>query len=67
MPIDRPLRTWTELPEAERDRLLAEYQRVLDGEPPTCSFDSKLERMQRWLAEHGVTISEAEIRGRPRS
>ena len=67
MPIEQPPRPWSELPEVERDRLLAEYQRALDAEPPTCSFDTKLERMQRWLADHGVSISEAEIRGKPRT
>lgn len=67
MPVERGLRAWSALSEVERDRLLAEYQSVLDAEPPTCSFDTKLERMQRWLAERGISLSEAEIRGKARS
>ncbi|MFN3867633.1 MAG: hypothetical protein ACK4MF_01050 [Hyphomicrobiaceae bacterium] len=67
MTMQRHLRAWSDLSAAERDRLLAEYQRVLDAEPPTCSFDTKLERMQRWLEQQGVSLSEAEIRGKARS
>lgn len=58
------LTPWSALSEAEQTRLLAAYQGVLDCESPTCSFATKLERMQRWLAERGVSISEAEIRGK---
>ena len=60
------LRPWTSLTEDERSALLSAYQPVLDREAPTCSFDAKLARMQAWLAERGVSISEAEIRGKAR-
>ena len=56
-------RPWSSLTEDERSALLADYQRVLDTQPLTCSFDAKLARMQAFLAERGVSISEAEIRG----
>lgn len=55
-------RRWSSLSEAERSELLIAYQPVADCEELTCSFDVKLKRMQTWLAGHGVTISEAEIR-----
>lgn len=42
--------------------LLADYQSVLDCEAGTCNFATKLARMQRWLAERGISITEAEIR-----
>ena len=58
------LRPWT-LSEEERIRLQTEYQPVLDCESGNCSFETRLARMQRWLAERGVSITEAEIR-RPR-
>lgn len=58
------MRSWSSLPEVERDALLAAYQPVLACHDNTCSFATKLERMQAWLAGHGVTISEDEIRGR---
>jgi len=64
MDEDRKLRAWSDLSEAERAHLLSAYQQVLVRDVPTCSFDLKLERMQRWLADHGVSISEEEIRGR---
>ncbi len=57
------LRAWSDLSEAERARLLADYQQILDREAPTCEFGAKLARMQHWLAERGVSITEAEIRG----
>ncbi len=60
------LRRWSSLGDDERERLLAAYQRLADNDPPTCDFAVKLERMQRWLALHGVSISEDEIRGKPR-
>ncbi len=66
IPPLQELRPWTSLTEDERSALLAAYQPVLDHEAPTCSFDAKLARMQTWLAERGVSISEAEIRGKAR-
>lgn len=59
-----PLRAWSGLSEAERNRLLADYQLAMDREAPTCEFGVKLARMQRWLADRGVSITEAEIRGK---
>lgn len=56
------LRSWSSLLEDERTALLLAYQPVANCNELTCSFDRKLSRMQAWLAEHGVTISEAEIR-----
>lgn len=64
MPANVANRSWSALTEAERDALIAAYQPVLDGQSGTCSFASKLAHMQLWLAGHGVTISEDEIRGR---
>ena len=58
------LKAWSDLSEQERAWLLEEYQRALALDAPTCSFDLKVERMQHWLAQHGVAISEAEIRGK---
>lgn len=66
MAADMPTRPWSSLGEEERARLLADYQEALGRDGPTCNFDLKLERMQRWLAARGVSISEVEIRGRPR-
>jgi hypothetical protein len=60
------MRRWSDLDAAERERLLAAYRRVVDAEGPTCDFAIKLERMQRWLARHGVSITEEEIRGKRR-
>jgi len=50
---------WSPLSDTERTELLMAYQPVADCEKLTCSFDKKLKRMQPWLAERGVTISEA--------
>lgn len=61
-PSPSPLRPWSSLGDDERARLLAEYQPVLDGQALTCSFETKLARMQAWLAERGVSITETEIR-----
>ncbi len=60
----KPIRAWSGLTEGERAGLLADYQRAMDREAPTCEFGEKLARMQRWLAERGVSITEDEIRGR---
>jgi hypothetical protein len=59
------LTPWSALSEDEQTRLQSAYQEVLDCESGTCSFEIKLDRMQRWLAERGVSITEGEIR-RPR-
>lgn len=56
------LRAWSTLTDGERSLLLAAYQPVLDCQGPTCSFEVKLIRMQAWLAERGISITEAEIR-----
>lgn len=64
MSAGMPLRPWSSLADAERESLLARYQKVMDCEGPTCSFALKIERMQRWLVEHGVSITEDEIRGK---
>lgn len=56
------LRPWSTLSEDERTRLMIDYQPVLDCMDGTCSFATKLERMQAWLAERGVSITEDEIR-----
>jgi hypothetical protein len=61
------LRPWSSLSQGERTKLLIEYQPVLDGMERTCSFSTKLERMQRWLAGRGVSITEDEIRGSHRA
>lgn len=58
------LRRWSALSDDERTKLLIEYQPVLDGMERTCSFSTKLERMQRWLASRGISITEDEIRGK---
>mgnify|MGYP005852471079 CR=1 FL=1 len=56
-------RRWSDLPEADRVRLLADYQPILDTAPPTCSFDTKLERFRAFLSASGVSIDEHEVRG----
>ena len=61
--VQRPLRAWPDLTGAERDALLRAYQVELDRAPRTCSFDEKLARMQAWLGDRGVAITEADIRG----
>lgn len=56
MPESR-LRSWEALSPDEQLRLREEYGRYLDDLPPTCSLETKIERFQRWLAEHGVSYS----------
>ena len=64
---DNPaLRPWSSLSEDERTRLMSDYQPVLDTQSLTCSFETKLARMQEFLAARGVSISEEEIRRPPR-
>lgn len=48
------LRDWGELDESERTRLLVEHGRWLDGLPPTCSLESKVQRLRLWLAQRGI-------------
>ncbi|MBN2886615.1 MAG: hypothetical protein JXM75_07925 [Chromatiaceae bacterium] len=47
-------RLWSDLSENERTALLIEHGRDLDALPPTCSLDTKRERLRRWLLERGV-------------
>lgn len=61
----RRLKPWSALSQDERIRLQADYQSVLDCETGTCSFAMKLSRMQQWLAERGISITEDEIRRPP--
>jgi hypothetical protein len=60
------LRPWSALAEDERDRLLAGYQDAMARETATCSLELKLQRMQAWLAQRGVSITEEDIRPRRR-
>jgi hypothetical protein len=48
------LRDWGEFDESERTRLLVEHGRWLDGLPPTCSLESKVQRLRLWLAQRGI-------------
>lgn len=57
------LRAWSSLSDDEQTQLLKDYQPVLDCMDGTCNFATKLERMQRWLAERGISITEEKIRG----
>ena len=63
-PFPFTLRPWSTLTDAQRAELLAAYQPVLDSEALTCSFEIKLFRMQQWLADRGISITEAETRNR---
>lgn len=56
------LRPWSSLGEDEQIALMIAYQPELDAQQPTCDFATKLVRMQRWLAERSIAISEADMR-----
>ena len=47
-------RPWSSLPAAEQLELRETYGHYLDGLPPTCDLDTKVERFERWLRERGV-------------
>jgi hypothetical protein len=50
----QPLRDWHALQEAEQTELRIAFGRWLDGLPPTCSLETKVERFRQWLAERGI-------------
>lgn len=56
------MRAWSDLTEGERLQLLEQFQRVLDDDGPSCDLERKIARMQAWLGERGVRITEADIR-----
>ncbi|MGM0593696.1 MAG: hypothetical protein ACQETD_04080 [Pseudomonadota bacterium] len=45
---------WEELERDEQINLLIEYGDYLDGLPPTCSMETKEQRLRAWLAEKGI-------------
>jgi len=49
------LSPWESLSLTEQLALREEYGHYLDGLPPTCSMETKLERFRHWLAEKGVS------------
>lgn len=48
---------WGALGDARQLALREAYQQELDGQPPTCSLDAKMERFAQWLAGRGVAFS----------
>jgi hypothetical protein len=48
------MRDWSSLTEDEQTELRIAFGHYLDGLPPTCSLDTKVERFRAWLAERGV-------------
>lgn len=50
----QPAKEWNDLGSDEQTRLLVEYGHYLDQLPPTCSMETKVERLRRWLAERGI-------------
>jgi hypothetical protein len=47
-------RDWDTLSADEQLALREAYGRYLDGLPPTCDLDTKIERFTQWLAERGI-------------
>ena len=47
-------RGWDQLSEEEQTRLQIAYGHYLDGLPPTCSLETKIERFRRWLVDQGI-------------
>ena len=45
---------WEALPHERQTELLVEYNRYLDGLPPTCSLETKNARFAAWLGERGI-------------
>jgi hypothetical protein len=46
-----PIKDWNALDPDEQTALRVEYGYDLDTLPPTCSLQSKIGRVQRWLRE----------------
>ena len=55
------LTSWSDLPEARQQELLAAYQAELDAQPPTCSLETKVVRFANWLAGQGVAFSKDDL------
>lgn len=49
-----PRRDWNDLELDEQTRFLEEYGHYLDSLPPTCSMETKIDRLKRWLAGRGI-------------
>ena len=45
------LRDWSTLSSDEQTSIRVEYGYYLDGLPPSCDLDTKLERFRTWLLE----------------
>jgi hypothetical protein len=52
-------RDWNALRDAEQTELRVAFGHYLDGLPPTCSLDTKIERFRAWLAARGVDYRDA--------
>lgn len=48
------MRDWEELERDEQIKLLIDYGNYLDELPPTCSMETKEQRLKVWLAERGI-------------
>ncbi|WP_295882648.1 hypothetical protein [uncultured Thiohalocapsa sp.] len=53
------LRDWNSLSDDEQTALRVAFGQYLDGLPPTCSLQTKIERFRGWLAERGVAYHDA--------
>lgn len=51
---NRGVRQWSELPDAERSRLLEAFGYYQDQLPPTCSLELKIDRLRSWLLARGI-------------
>lgn len=56
------MRDWKDLHRDEQIKLLIEYGYYLDELPPTCSMQSKEERLRDWLAQREVVYSAGQLR-----
>jgi hypothetical protein len=54
MQQDGPRRDWEALDDAEQTEFRVAFGHYLDGLPPTCSLDAKIERFRAWLAARGI-------------
>jgi hypothetical protein len=49
--------SWEDLSAERQLELREEHGRYLDGLPPTCSLETKIERFRRWLEQRGIRYS----------
>jgi hypothetical protein len=56
---NQEMRSWEDLDPVEQTDLRIAFGYYLDGLPPTCSMETKIQRFRHWLQQQGIDYRES--------